>query len=1060
MITLVALSVLGLAAGARPLPQVAAEPDTALVAAARAQPDSAREALRRTLVEAGAAAPADSALAEATRLARAWAIAWQDSFPVRQVARFASWSANDRRVKLAADSLRRAGNGALGREGLEGALRDWRESVRLCVSISDSAGLGAGLGNIGAGFYVSDELDSAARYLRRASAVAAAIGDWHTEGNAVGTLAALAEARGDARAGAELYARAAELRVRTGDDRGAAADRNNLGLLAEQLGDLRGARKAFMTALASNRRGGRDMPAAVNLTNLANLDALESNFTQAESRYREALAIYEKEGAAVDASGVLRDLGLLALQRGDYAHALTHFVSALRTYRRTGPPADEVAVRRDVAITHAAMGNLQGALIQLDAAERVTIADSGAIAALALARGDLAMEFNEFRTAQREYERSARLAQEARAAATEAEAQSGLGELLALRHDLVGATDRLERALRAQETAGDRRAAALTRLRLADVQAQRGDTMAARVASERALTDLRAIGDAAGEGAAYVSLGALAAQLGRAETAEARYRRGLAALDGAHAPSVAWRLHHGLAMALELRGARDEEERELRAAVREIERAGGSLALEERRSAFLSDKWEVYAQLARVEIARGDLAGAFDASERLRARELLDLLARGRVSPARGTRSGALQTREAELRRQADILTVQLEGSAGTLRGSLAAEPTDDAAREALSAVQQEYSDLLRRMKEVDPRYAAAVAGTVVSLSTVQRALARDAVLLEYLLGDSTSLVFIITHDSAAVATVPIGRHALAKLVTFARGVLAKPSVGADEPWRAPLRRLHQLLIEPAIASRLLAGKRTLVVVPQGELNLLPYSALLGGSGATDYLIETFDVASMPSASVWMRLRARTLAPNEGVLALAPRVDALPGTREEVGAIERSFGARAHVLVGAQATKLALRESASAAGIIHFATYGVLNKDNPLFSFVELAPSEGSDGRLEVHEVFGLPLRARLVVLSACQTAVGAGALEDVPSGDDWVGLVQAFHSAGAANVLAALWPVDDHATAQLMTQMYGALAAGRGEAESLADAQRTMMRKKETAHPFYWAAFTMSGAP
>jgi CHAT domain-containing protein len=166
------------------------------------------------------------------------------------------------------------------------------------------------------------------------------------------------------------------------------------------------------------------------------------------------------------------------------------------------------------------------------------------------------------------------------------------------------------------------------------------------------------------------------------------------------------------------------------------------------------------------------------------------------------------------------------------------------------------------------------------------------------------------------------------------------------------------------------------------------------------------------------------------------------------------------VLLRAHASKRALREAVTGGGhsIIHFATYGVLNKDNPLFSFVELMPQGGDDGRLEVHEVFGLQLRARLVVLSACRTGVAAGTLADVPAGDDWVGLVQAFLYAGASNVMATLWPVQDRASADLMTRFYTTLQSGRPEAEALAEAQRAMLRNPGTAHPFYWAGFTLSG--
>jgi CHAT domain-containing protein len=109
--------------------------------------------------------------------------------------------------------------------------------------------------------------------------------------------------------------------------------------------------------------------------------------------------------------------------------------------------------------------------------------------------------------------------------------------------------------------------------------------------------------------------------------------------------------------------------------------------------------------------------------------------------------------------------------------------------------------------------------------------------------------------------------------------------------------------------------------------------------------------------------------------------------------------------------------------------------------------------------VFALTLSARLVVLSACQTAVGSGAFADVPPGDDWVGLVHGFLFAGAANVLATLWPVEDGATAVLMSSFYQALGSGQSESASLAAAQRAAIRSAHTSHPFYWAGFVLNGS-
>jgi len=172
------------------------------------------------------------------------------------------------------------------------------------------------------------------------------------------------------------------------------------------------------------------------------------------------------------------------------------------------------------------------------------------------------------------------------------------------------------------------------------------------------------------------------------------------------------------------------------------------------------------------------------------------------------------------------------------------------------------------------------------------------------------------------------------------------------------------------------------------------------------------------------------------------------------------YGTRATLLVGTAATKSAVDAVADQYGVLHFATAGLLNRQNPLFSFLQLGPSSGEEGRLEVHDVFGMRLNASLVVLSACQTGVGAGALADVPAGDDWVGLVEAFHYAGARSVLATLWSVDDRATAGMMARFYAGLQAGESGATALAAAQRRALSVAMTDNPYFWAGFVLSGVP
>ena len=170
------------------------------------------------------------------------------------------------------------------------------------------------------------------------------------------------------------------------------------------------------------------------------------------------------------------------------------------------------------------------------------------------------------------------------------------------------------------------------------------------------------------------------------------------------------------------------------------------------------------------------------------------------------------------------------------------------------------------------------------------------------------------------------------------------------------------------------------------------------------------------------------------------------------------MGAEVTSLVGPDATEPSFRELAPDYRLVHLASFGVLNKQNPLFSYVALRSAGDEDGRLEVHEIFGLSLKADLVVLSACQTALGAGALGDVPPGDDWVGLVQAFLYAGSARVLATAWPVADRPTASLMTLSFEELRTGAPEDVAFARAQRAALRRLRREVPLYWAGFILTG--
>ena len=1039
-------------------------PESALVVEARRRPADLRESIGAMFARAVEDTSDDSAHLEiARRLATAYAIAWKDSFLVREVRRFEAWPPAARRDKVRIDRIRREGNAAYGSAGAMAAIAIWKRGLAPARSIGDSAGMAALLGNVGAGWIDEQRFDSAETYLQRARSIGASLGDHRVEANALTMLAALREEQGNADGARAYYARSIEIHERIGDARGLAANHNNLGTLAHAAGDFPAARREYERALAINRRLGDDDHAATNLVNLAALAGLDGDFARAESLYRDALATWRESGQWSRVAAALFDLALLELRRGDYREARTALLDALGLHDRTNAVPGLVETRRQLGVTLAAMGDLQGAIDELRRAE--ALADSASVgppvpARIALARADLALQLNDFAEAERLYERAERLADRAGDHHTAAAAREGRGLLLLERGEPQTAAAMLEAARRSQLAAGDGRAGALTLLSLADASIARGDTSGARRLATRAASEAKRIGDPLTRAAALgMSAGLIAT--GSPAAAEATYRDALRMIEDRSAPDVAWRLHAGMATVHHARGRLDDAARELRAAADAIDRSSRSLLLAERRSAFLADKWDVHARLAHLERERSRPGDAFDASERLRARQMLELLGRARIAST-DTAAADLVAREQDLRRRIGELTAALEGTAADgeeMRGPEMAR-TERATRDALIRSQNDYRDLLLEMRERAPRHTELLSDRTATWRGVAERLAPDQALIEYLVSDSSSLAFVITSDTIAVLELDAGRRELARLVEFARGTLEmRGSPRTDTLWREPMRQLHRRLLTPLLRTKALRGAARLVLVPHAELHYLPFAALLDGEAGDQSLVERFEVSVAPSASVWLALGdRRPTHETSGVLAMAPRSGDLPATSREVASIARLVGADVQVLRGEAATEDTFRRLAPTQRVLHLATNGVLNKHAPLFSFVELAADGTHDGRLEVHEVFGLRLSADLVVLSACQTALGSGSLADVPPGDDWIGLTRAFLHAGAASVVATLWPVDDWATAALMERFYERLAAGDPPSRALARAQAALREAPASAHPYYWAGFVLVG--
>jgi len=1040
--------------------------DSALVAVARHDTDSLRSAL---VAERGdvARATSDDArrsdLTFARRLATSYQRAWDDSFFVREIERFGREPRAWQLQWVHADSLRRAGISAAAQVGVPAALRFWRRSVIAFAALHDTAGRSAATGSVGAGYYLAGDLDSAQLYLNRALALAVRARDLRTEANAIGTLASVHKDLGDLKEARTLYERALGIRARCGDDRGAAADQNNLGLISQTLGDLNAARGAFRAALAANQRGDRRHSIAVNLTNLANLASVTGESQAADSLYTAALAIHIALGERDDEAIVLHNIALLQMRRADLDGALASLTRALQLTDSTGADREHLDELADLASLQAARGDVQGGLRTLRSAAESASSSHAAEsvrARLALARADLSAALNDRADAERQYASAEKLATVARDRSLLAEAQRGEGMLLTERQRYAAALPVLLSSERNHRLAGDVRGAAASRLMIGYAQAMMGDTARARQSLSLSRSELHDVHDPAAEASAWSALGDLELASGSLLQAELDFRRGIKVVGSLLAPSVNWPLHAGLGSVLKQRGALSEASSELRIAIAHIEQTAIGLSVQEQREAFHADKWDVYALLATTELQRGNLGDAFAVSERMRAQQALALLLRGTVSYR--SPADSLIAREQALRHQISELTNLVEAGpspANSLRGAAAEEASRDAVRDALAIAERRYAETRTEMHATGSRRGSAIATVPTSWRDVAAALRGDEVMLEYLIADSASTVFVITRDTIAAISLDVRRPELAALVDYSRDAIGRPAESASAPWRAPLRRLYQLIMQPVADGGFLRDRRHLIIVPHAELHFVPFAALLRTDGGDHFLVESATIAMAPSASMWLELSRRTSHAGTGqILAMAPRTSVLPASRSEVDSIGEIFGARTTVLHDGNATRSALLSRAPHDDIIHIASLGVLNKHNPLFSFIELAPVQGDDGRLAVTDIYDLHLDAQLVVLSACQTALGSGAIADVPTGDEWVGFTSAFLNAGAHDVLATLWPVEDGATAQFMSDVYRSLAGRQSAEDALAQAQRRAIRTPSRSEPFRWAGFTLTG--
>ena len=645
-----------------------------------------------------------------------------------------------------------------------------------------------------------------------------------------------------------------------------------------------------------------------------------------------------------------------------------------------------------------------------------------------------------------------------------------------------------------------------------------GDYPKALEATQKAVTGYRKAGTRLAEANALRNLGKVYKALKQSEKALSTYDQDLALRQLMGDRTGEADTLYQVAITQRDRGNLNEARTQIEAAINIVEDIRTRVTSQELRTSYFASVQNYYQfyidllmQLHKKDPSIGYDAEALHASERARARSLLELLTEANAKIRQGVKPELLQ-RERTLQQKLDAVE---QRRIELLNGQWTDEQVEVLEKQT-TALLDDYRQVQAEIRATSPRYAALTQPKPLTLAEIQQqVLDDDTMLLEYSLSEERSYLWAVTKTSITSYELPKREKIEAAAQRFyqetgkqnlpqRRGLGVAPSTDTVDV----TSQLSQMLLSP-VAGQL--GQKRLLIVSDGALQFLPFAALpspdtLGNSNNLVPLIVNHEIVNLPSASTLAVIRQDPNRHQPAPKTVAVLADPVFSEDDE-----RVIASRQEPAVSSQATtsadvnNLALTRAALEAGvtfrrllhtrteadsilklvpateaiqafdfaanratatnpqlseyrIVHFATHGILNSVNPELSGVVLSlfDEKGTpqNGYLRLNDIFNLNLPAELVVLSACETGLG----QEV-KGEGLVGLTRGFMYAGAPRVLVSLWSVDDEGTSELMSRFYKKmLQSGQKPAAALRAAQIEMSQEPRWQSPFYWAAFTLQG--
>ncbi|MBK9163797.1 MAG: CHAT domain-containing protein [Acidobacteria bacterium] len=475
-------------------------------------------------------------------------------------------------------------------------------------------------------------------------------------------------------------------------------------------------------------------------------------------------------------------------------------------------------------------------------------------------------------------------------------------------------------------------------------------------------------------------------------------------------------------------------------AVEAVEAMRSNLPGEAFRIAFFSETTRPFENLMNAHLRLGQTELAFGWHERMRSRALNEMMAAAPAAMPEGTSGSSAESRKGHVREELNVAYQMLD------RGNFEDRSRLEAKARRLEA---ELTKLERRELVKEGRANGVSKNESFAFSELQRKLGKDAVLVEFFesegrigafVAEGSGLRSVMTELRPADILTWLAQFD-SQLRTFRHGQAIEGPVVAILK-----RRTEQLLGKLGVALLgqlgLAESVRKIVLVPTGPLFGVPFAALrIGGM----HLIERFQIAIAPSASIWLDLAGRKSKKPGPPVAIGYSDDAIPFAEEEAREIAKMLDAK-ESLIGRAATTESFVRAAVGAGSLHIACHGLFRADNPMYSSLQLA-----DGRLTAADAAKLRLKAELVTLSACETG-----RSEIAGGDEMLGLARGFLSAGAGSLIISLWNVSDRHTIDLMRSFYSEMQRTSDPGASLQKTQIALV--SEGLHPYFWAPFCYIG--